>query len=450
MTMPLPLLLTNGIVCIPSPASPRVLEGHAILLEQGIIARIAPLGEFDGMAAERIDLSSRIVLPGFINLHTHLYSTFARGLTGIAPSAGFADVLEHLWWRLDRALSPDACYYSALPALLEAIRSGTTTIVDHHSSPRAIEDSLDVIAKAVKETGMRACLCYEVSDRDGVEAAADGIAENAAFLFAYASGSHSLLRGLFGLHASFTLSDRTLRAAVEAARSEVAGFHIHVAESTVDQEQTRATSGLSVVERLSQFGVLGERTIAAHGVHLDDAEMDLLASTGTVVAHNPQSNMNNAVGIADLTRLRARGVLVGLGTDAMTNDMREELRAGLWAQRLRQQNPSAGFDELVNALWGVNPLAVSRVWGSRIGELSEGAAADLIAVDYLPATPLTDESLPGHLVFGLGSARVDTTIVGGRVLMHGGRLLLDLDEREVSAKAREAAHDVWRRFASLS
>jgi len=448
--MALPLLLTNAVICIPTPSSPRVLEGHALLIDRGIIARIAPQHEFEGIAAERIDLSSRIVLPGFINLHTHLYSTFARGLSGVVPSTSFTEVLERLWWRLDRALTLDACYHSALPVLLEAIRSGTTTIVDHHASPRAIRGSLDAVAKAVEETGIRACLCYEVSDRDGGQAAREGIEENAAFLAARGDASSPLLKGLCGLHASFTLSDRTLHEAVEAGRQAGAGFHIHVAESAIDQEKTRAQSGLSVVERLSRFGVLGDRTIAAHGVHLGDAEMELQASTGTIVAHNPQSNMNNAVGIADLARMKAHKVLVGLGTDAMTNDMREELRAGIWAQRLKQQDPSTGFNELVHALWNVNPLAVSRLWGVPIGDVSEGSSADLVAVAYAPATPMTDASLLGHLVFGLGSACVDTTIVGGRVLMHGGRLLLDLDEQEMAAKAREAAKDVWKRFVSLS
>jgi len=176
--------------------------------------------------------------------------------------------------------------------------------------------------------------------------------------------------------------------------------------------------------------------------------MDLLAASGTIVAHNPQSNMNNAVGIADLKRMQEHHVQVGLGTDAMTHDMRQELRAGIWAQRLGQRNAAAGFDEMIHALWKGNPDAVSRLWGFPVGELTVGSAADIVALEYAPATPLTDESLPGHLVFGLGSARVDTTIVGGRVLMHGGRLLLDLDEGEIAAKAREAASQVWSRFSS--
>ncbi|MCC6398899.1 MAG: putative aminohydrolase SsnA [Bacteroidetes bacterium] len=442
-----PLLLTHGTICIPSPSAPRVLYDHAILLEHGIIKRIAPQSEFGRVPVETLDLSSRVILPGFINLHTHLYSTFARGLPGVKSSSTFPQILEHLWWRLDRSLSLEACYYSAMPALLEAIRSGTTTIVDHHASPCAIHDSLDVIARAVTESGLRACLCYEVSDRDGPEAAAEGIQENVSFLSICGSAPNPMLRALFGLHASFTLSEKTLEAAVRAGRGLRTGFHIHVAESETGQVETNRRHGMRVVKRLAQHGVLGKHTIAAHGVHLNDEELELLAGSGTIVAHNPQSNMNNAVGIADLKRMREHHVHIGLGTDAMTHDMRQELRAGIWAQRLGQRNASVGFDEMVHALWKGNPDAASRLWGFPVGELSVGSAADIIALEYAPATPLTDESLPGHLVFGLGSARVDTTIVGGRVLMHGGRLLLDLDEGEIAAKAREVAAQVWARFS---
>ena len=446
--MPSPLLLKHGVIADPSPSAPRVLYDHALLIEEGRIARIAPYREFEESDVPVLDLSGRIVLPGFINLHTHLYSTFARGLHAIQPAADFTGVLKNLWWKLDRALTVDACYYSAIPVLLEAIRSGTTTIVDHHASPMAVRGSLEALQRALLDTGVRGCLCYEVSDRDGEKVAEAGIEENAAFLASCGKDDGAMVRGLFGLHASFTLSDRTLESAVAAAHASDAGFHIHVAEAPADQETTQWLSGVRVVERLHRNGILGERTVAAHAVHVKDAEMDLLASTGTVVAHNPQSNMNNAVGIADLERLRAHGVAVGLGTDAMTHDMRQELRVGLWAQRLKQASPSAGFTALTEALWRVNPMMAGRLFGMPIGMMTPGAAADLIALEYDPPTPLTNDSLPGHLVFGIASAPVDTTIIGGRVVMYQRKLRLDLDEKEVMAKVRESASEVWRRLSN--
>jgi putative selenium metabolism protein SsnA len=439
----------NGIIADPSPAAPRVLYDHALMIEDGRIARIAPSHEFGDLEVDYLDLSGRIILPGFINLHTHLYSTFARGLHTVKPAADFTGVLKNLWWKLDRALTLDASYYSAVAALLEAIRSGTTTIVDHHASPLAVRGSLAALHRALNDTGVRGCLCYEVSDRDGKDIAAEGIDENAAFLASCGSPGGSMIAGLFGLHASFTLSDRTLNRAVTAAQGSHAGFHIHVAEAAADQDETLKQTGKRVVDRLGDAGVLGERTIAAYAVHVNDAEMDILASTGTVVAHNPQSNMNNAVGIVDVERLRSRGVAVGLGTDAMTYDMRQELRAGLWAQRLKQSSPSAGWSALLAAQWEVNPMMAGRLFGLPVGTLAEGAAADLIALAYDPATPLTNDSLHGHLVFGIASAVVDTTIVGGKVLMYRRALEVELDEEEIMAKAREAASGVWSRMSQF-
>ena len=444
--MPSRLLLVNGIIADPSPVAPHVFYDHALLIEDGRIARIAPVDEFADMEVDYLDLTGRLILPGFINLHTHLYSTFARGLDTIQPAADFTGVLKNLWWKLDRALSLDACYYSAMPVLFEAIRSGTTTIIDHHASPTAVRGSLGALQRALADTGVRGCLCYEVSDRDGEAVAADGIAENAEFLKLCARLNDGMLRGLFGLHASFTLSDRTLQRAAEAAGMTNAGFHIHVAEAAADQEETLKMSGKRVVERLRDCGILGDRTIAAHAVHVSDEEMDLLAMTGTVVAHNPQSNMNNAVGIADVERLRSRAVHVGLGTDAMTHDMRQELRAGLWAQRLKQQLPSAGWHAMLAAQWEVNPMMATRLFGRQVGTMAEGAAADIIAVTYDPPTPLTNDALHGHLLFGIASAPVDTTIVNGRVLMYRGRLELELDEEEVMARARECASAVWSKI----
>ncbi len=439
------LLITNGTIAIPGPV-PRLLVGHDLLIERGVVTRIAPRASLDPVQVDTLDAHGLLVMPGFINLHTHLYSTFARGLSKSSPAQDFVGVLNSLWWRLDKALTLDDCYWSALPVLLEAIRRGTTTLIDHHASPLAVSGSLVSIARAVRQTGVRAALCYEVSDRDGPAVAREGILENVAFLAGVAAKGEEHLRAMFGLHASFTLSEKTLVSASEAARDAGLGFHVHVAESQVDQEQTLRSTGERVVSRFARTGVLGPTTIAAHCVHVDPEEMDLLASTGTVVAHNPQSNMNNAVGVADIAALRAHGVTVGLGTDAMTMDMREELRAGIWSQRLKSGDASAGFGDLVHALWTANPEMVSRIWDMPIGILHEGSAADIIMVEYRPPTPLTEKSLPGHLVYGIAGAPVVTTIVGGRVLMLDGKLLLDLDEQEVAVKAREAAERLWKRF----
>jgi len=432
-------LLTFGAPC-------RVLEGQALLIEDGRIARIAPRAEIVGPFERVLDASGQVVMPGLVNAHMHFYSTLVRGLGKAEPSASFQEVLDHLWWRLDRKLSLDDVEISAAIILQEAVRKGTTTLVDHHASPFALRGSLDRIARAVRTAGVRACLCYEVSDRDGETVAAEGLAENAAFARRCAAEADPQLRALFGLHAAFTLSDRTLDQAATLGRELGVGFHVHVAEAASDVAVNLDRHGLTPVARLHAHGLLGPGSLAAHAVHVSAADMDLLAASGTFVAHNPQSNLNNAVGIADVLGLVRRGVRVGLGTDAMTVNLLEELRVGLFAQHLRQENPTCGFMELTGALVQRNPELASQLWGFPLGTLAEGAAADIILVDYLPPTPLDASTALGHLVFGLSQATVDTTICGGRVLMAGKRLCNGVDEAALAARSRELAVRLWERF----
>jgi len=432
-------LITFGLPC-------RVLEGQALLLEDGCIARIAPREAIPGPFDKVIDAGGQVIMPGLVNAHMHFYSTLVRGLGKMAPSGTFQEVLDNLWWRLDRQLSLDDVEMSAQVILLDAIRKGTTTLVDHHASPHALTGSLDRIAKAVKVSGLRACLCYEVSDRDGAAITTEGLEENIAFAWRCAREQDPQLRALFGLHAAFTLSDATLDRAAALGRDVGVGFHVHVAEAASDVAANLQEHGLTPAARLQAHGLLGPNSIAAHAVHVTDADIDILAATDTFVAHNPQSNQNNAVGIADVLKLVGRGVRVGLGTDAMTVNMLEELRVALWAQHLRQDNPSCGFMEIASTLFVRNPELATQLWGFPLGTLQEGAAADIILVDYHPPTALNDGTVLGHLIFGISQATVDTTICGGRVLMEGKRLTLDVDEAALAARSRALAARLWERF----
>ncbi len=438
-------LIQNGTI-ITFGSQCKVLEDQALLIEGGRIARIAPKESIPGPFDRVLDARGQLVMPGLVNAHMHFYSTLVRGLGKAAPSRTFQEVLDNLWWRLDRKLSLDDVQMSAEIILLDAVRKGTTTLVDHHASPFALTGSLDRIARAVKNVGVRACLCYEVSDRDGAAVATGGLEENAAFARRCAAEMDPQLRSLFGLHAAFTLTDATLERAALLGRELGTGFHVHVAEAASDVALNRERHGLTPVARLDRFGMLGRDTIAAHCVHVTSDDMDLLAGSGTFVAHNPQSNQNNAVGIADVQTLVGRGVRVGLGTDAMTVNMLEELRVGLWAQHLRQDNPTCAFMELANTLVARNPELASQLWGFPLGTLEEGAAADVILVDYHAPTPLDGGTVLGHLIFGISQAAVDTTICAGRVLMAGKKLMIDIDEAALAARSRELAARLWERF----
>jgi len=439
------LLIKNGIIVTLGDEN-QVLYGQALLIQDGLIKKIAPQASFRGKYAKVIDAKGKVVLPGFINAHMHFYSTMVRGLGKAAPSKNFQEVLENLWWRLDKKLTLEDSYYSALLPLVDAIKHGTTTLIDHHASPFAAKGSLNKIAQAVKETGLRASLCYELSDRDGAKVAQDGIDENMAFIKRCAKDKDPQLKALFGLHASFTLKDATLERASAAGRESGAGFHVHTAEAQSDQDINISNFKLRVVQRLNKFGILGPKTIAAHCVHVDEDEMNLLRDTGTAVAHNPQSNMNNAVGVADIIKMSQKGVLVGLGTDAMTVNMLEEVRVALWAQHLSHDNPSVGFMEALSALMFNNAKIANRYWDPKVGVLKAGFAADLVLMDYWPPTPFDENTFLGHLGFGLAQSFVDTTICGGKVLMEGKRLKIGLDEAEVAAKSRELSEKLWARF----
>ena len=428
---------------------PILVEDGALLIEGDRIAALGTTAELTARypAAERWDAGGQLVLPASLCAHTHFYGAFARGMAIPGePPANFPQILERLWWRLDKALTLEDVRYSALVCLVDAIRHGTTTLIDHHASPNAIEGSLDAIAEAVQEARLRACLCYEVTDRDGPERAQAGIAENVRFAKSLISNPQPLLSASFGLHASLTLSDETLADCV-AANDEGLGFHIHVAEDIADQEDSLRKSGQRVVHRLHDASILGPRTIAVHCIHVDESEIELLAETGTWVTHQPRSNMNNGVGVAPVEAMLRAGVKLGLGNDGFSNQMLAEMKAAYLVHKLDQRDPRAMGGDLVMRLAYANNGQLARVfWPDlTLGELGEGAAADLVFVDYYPTTPLTAGNLPWHLLFGVEASAITATVCAGRVLMRD-RQLLTLDEEAITARSRELAAQVWERL----
>jgi len=439
------LLIKNGII-ITLGKNNRVLYDHAVLCADGLIKSIAPTKTFVGKYDRVIDAAGKVVMPGFINVHMHFYSTMVRGFGKAAPSKDFNEVLHNLWWKLDKKLTLEDSYYSALIPLLDAVRHGTTTLIDHHASPFAVGGSLGRIADAVKEVGLRASLCYEVSDRDGEAITEAGLKENSDFIARCKNDGDNQLKALFGLHASFTVGDKTMEKAARLGKDLGVGFHVHTAEANSDEEHCEKHHGMRVVERFEKFGILGSKTIAAHCVHVNEHEMDLLAQSGTAVAHNPQSNMNNAVGVADIIKMAGKGILVGLGTDAMTVNMLEEVRVALWVQHLARNNPSVGFMEALSALLVNNAQIANRYWKPFVGELKEGYAADIILMDYYPPTQFDETTFLGHLAFGLSQSTVDTTIAAGKVLMENRKLKIDIDEERVNARSRECAAKLWGRM----
>ncbi len=429
----------------------RLLEDHALLLRDGLIVDLGPSADLLARypAEERLDAGGQLLMPGNICAHTHFYGAFARGMAipGEAPNA-FPAILRRLWWPLDRSLAEEDIRYSALVCLIDAIRHGTTMLIDHHASPNAVDGSLDILAEAVEQAGVRAVLCYEVTDRDGPERAQAGIRENMRFLERCRRGdvAGGRVAAMFGLHASLTLSEATLEACRQAAPADV-GFHIHVAEHPADEEDCLAKVGTRVVQRLACHRLLGERTIAVHAVHVEPSEIELLAETRTWVTHQPRSNMNNGVGAAPVEDMLAAGVRVGLGNDGFSNAMWEEWKAAYLLHKVWHRDPRRMPGGTVVEIAVHNNAALAGAFFplAALGVVARGAHADLILVDYHAPTPLSAENLPWHILFGFRESMVTTTIAAGRVLMRDRRLLT-LDEESVTGRARELAARVWSRY----
>jgi putative selenium metabolism protein SsnA len=449
------MLIINGKLITWGPDNKIMPEGWALLVRDGVIEKIASQDELlqDFPEEERLDAEGQYVMPGNICAHTHFYGAFSRGL-GIPgdPPANFTQILDKLWWNLDKALDEEGVRYSALVCLVDAIKHGTTTLIDHHASPDMIDGSLDIIARAVNEAGLRASLCYEVTDRDGLEKAEQGLQENLRFIkrIRKRNPEDVNLRAHFGLHASLTLSDETLDRA-RALCPEGIGFHIHAAEGMADQEDSLKKSGVRVVHRLDEFGILRPETILAHGVHLDKGEIARLAETQSWLTHQPRSNMNNAVGVAPIEDMLDASVRVGLGNDGFSNTMWQEWKEAYLLQKIAHGDPQrmGGYTVMKVAVENNSGLVTELFDGLRVGQITEGAAADLIFVDYHPFTPMTAGNLPWHILFGFQESMVTATLVAGKPLMYR-RELLTLDAVEIAARAMEISTLTWQRFDDIA
>lgn len=441
------MLITNGRL-ITWEAENRILENQALYIEGEHIVEIGPQAELLARYPDTriLDARGQLVMPGNICAHTHFYGAYARGMAipGPAPE-DFPEILEKLWWPLDKSLLLPDVRASAEVMLVDAIRHGTTTLIDHHASPNAIDGSLDVIADAVERSGLRAVLCYEVTDRDGGEKARAGIRENVRFLKKSRS-QPGRVRATFGLHAGLTLSDETLEACRSAVPADT-GFHIHVAEHEADEYDALARSGTRAVDRLDRHGILGASSIVAHAIHVDAREVALLAERGTWVTHQPRSNMNNGVGAAEVESLLRSGIPVCVGTDGFSHTMWSEWKTAYLLHKAWHRDPRRmnGVDLVKMGVYNNAALAGMFFPEAPLGVLLTGAYADLIFVDYNPFTPMHAGNLPWHIVFGFHESMVTTTVVSGRVLMQD-RELKTLDEKEIMARANEQAPEVWKRY----
>ena len=437
------LVIGNGKLFTRNDEMPFV-ENGAVAIEG---TKIAAVGETEALKkqygdAEFIDAKGGVIMPAFINTHEHIYSAMARGLSikGYNPK-GFLDILDGQWWTIDRHLTLEQTKYSAVETLISCIRNGVTTVFDHHASFGQIGGSLFTIADVAKELGVRACLCYEISDRDGMDKARESVMENAEFIRYALKDDTDMIAGMMGMHAQFTISDATMELAAANKPDEV-GYHIHVAEGIEDLHDCLKKYGKRIVDRLMDFNILGEKTLLGHCIYINPHEMDLIKDTNTMVVHNPESNMGNACGCPPTMELVHRGILTGLGTDGYTHDMIESYKVANVLHKHHLCDANAAWGEVPKMLFENNAAIANRYFKTLLGVLKEGAAGDVIVVDYNPPTQLDASNINGHILFGMTGRDVVTTVANGRVLMKDREIKV-IDVEEAMAKCREESAKLW-------
>ena len=437
------LIVGNGQLITRDPEFPYLKDG-AVVIDGEVIKEVGTLDDMNKKYpdAEFVDAKGGIIMPGLINAHTHIYSGLARGLAieGNNPT-NFFEVLDGTWWAIDRHLTIDGTKACAYATILDCIRDGVTTIFDHHASFCEIPGSLFAIKDVAKELGMRSCLCYEVSERDGEQKCEEAIKENADFAKWAIKENDDMIKAMFGGHALFTISDKTFEKMVEA-NDGMTGFHIHVAEGMNDVYDSLRNYGCRPINRLLYNGLLGDKTLLGHCIHVSPSEMDIIKETGTMVVNNPESNMGNAVGCAPVLQMMAKGIMVGMGTDAYTHDMLESLKVFLIIQRHNAAMPNVAWGEDCTMLFENNRKIAAKYFEKPLGILKEGAAADVIVMDYKPFTPFSDENIDGHMLFGMNGRNCRTTIINGR-LLYKDREFVDLDEDRINAWTLEQSKKLW-------
>ncbi|MDR1018680.1 MAG: putative aminohydrolase SsnA [Lachnospiraceae bacterium] len=430
------ILIGEGRVITRDKNNPLIKKGGVLIDGE----KILKVGNYEELKkefpnAEIIDAKGNLIMPGLINTHEHIYSAFARGLSvkGYNPN-GFLDILDGMWWTIDRNLTLDGTYMSAIATYMDCIKNGVTTVFDHHASYGAIEGSLFRIADAADKLGVRTCLCYEVSDRDGMEKSRAAIKENTDFIKYTKEKNSDMVKAMMGMHAQFTMSNETLDLCRKNMPDDV-GAHIHVAEGIEDLYDSLHKYGTRIVNRLMDHDILGPKTITAHCIYINEQEMDLLKETDTMVVHNPESNMGNACGCPPTMKIFQKGILTGLGTDGYTHDMYESYKVGNLLHKHSLCDANAAWGEIPSMLFEGNRKMANRYFNAPLGILESGAAADVIVVEYDPVTPLTADNINSHLLFGVNGSMTKTTICNGKVLMKDRELLV-IDEAKAWADAR--------------
>ena len=397
--------------------------------DDGRIRFVNALPPEKGLSADEniLDCRQRLVTRSFGCGHHHIYSALARGMP--APTKiphNFSEILQYVWWHLDKSLDTDMIEASALVSAMYCAKNGVTFVIDHHASPFAIENSLETIAQAFDRVGISHLLCYEISDRDGQGPKEKGLEETDTFL---SSGR----QGHVGLHASFTVGDDLLKRAVELAQKHDTGLHVHVAEDAVDQESCLKQYNQRVVERYAEAGALAlSKSIFSHCIHLDEKEKQLLRESDIYVVQNTESNLNNNVGVANYREL---GENIILGTDGMHSDMLRSVKAAFLTGQAAEGLDMATVYERFRKVHAY----------IRDNGFKGDGDNNLVVLDYDSPTDINAGNFLGHFIYGIDARHVDSVIAGGRLIVEN-RKLLTVAEDDILAFSRKMGRKLWQKM----
>lgn len=440
------ILIRHGLVVTMDRAR-RIIEDGAVAIEDDKIAAVGRTQAIEAKheGSEAVDASGCIVMPGLICAHTHLYGILLRGATlRIRPPTDFTQNLQRIWWPVDEALTHEDAYASALAASLDSLRTGTTTVADTYSGPNSIKDVLDHIERGIDEVGIRGIISFEATERHSRDEGFRGLDENLRFIRKEKQGR---VAGMISLHASFTVSDELIEKAVEMQRELGRPLTMHVCEGFGDTYHSLERYGKRTLERLYAKRFMGPRTVLAHCVNISRDELDLIRRSRTKVAHNPLSNMLNAVGVAPVREMLDAGIVVGLGNDGYIFDAFENIRAAFLIHKLHHRDPRATSPLEILEMATVK---AAECYGlSHLGSLEPGKQADIVVIKpQLMPTPLTKHSVYGHLVNTVRGSDVDTVLVGGEAVLGNGKPV-KANASHVSRVAQAAASRLWKRLEGL-
>ena len=389
-----------------------------------------------------IEIPGRLIAPGFINGHTHMYGVLSHGITMEAEVSEFSSFLEAFWWPLvEDRINHELAEKTTRWACVEMIRSGITTFLDVLEGPNSLPGPLEIEAGVVEEVGLRGILCFEACQRISRENGELGLEENSNFVKRY-NHQGGLIQGLISVHTLFTADREYLIQAKRLADQLGCDIHMHLSESVFEPNWSLENYGKRPVEVYDNMGYLGPNVVASQGVQLEPDEIYILAERRVRLIHMPLSNCEVGGGIAPVPAMLAKGIPVGLGTDGYINNFFEAMRGAFLLQKAHHQDPMI---MPAGDVYAMGTAMGGRALGRKdLGEIKVGNKADLITINLDTPTPINSHNIYEQLILFRNPGDVIDMMVAGVFLMRE-RELLTIDEEKTRAEIREAAERFWKR-----